>query len=134
VFAAIQQAIGDGSSASLTYLSFKLDHGIGRKAIPRALKLLDHLVLIEIEVRPRCSRVYRFSNRWRGIDEAEAARLSALARGAKPPRVAAQKPPKPIKQPKPPKVARPSTTPRPVTLAKLAFMDEAGRSTHGVAG
>ena len=49
VFAAIQRAIGDGSSASVTYLSFKLDHGIGRKAIPRALTLLDHLGLIDIE-------------------------------------------------------------------------------------
>jgi hypothetical protein len=30
VFAAIERAIGDGSSASVSYTSFRLDHHIGR--------------------------------------------------------------------------------------------------------
>jgi hypothetical protein len=53
VFAAIETAIGDGSRASVSYTSFRLDHHIGRQSISAALKLLDHLGLIEIEPGPR---------------------------------------------------------------------------------
>ena len=123
VFATIQRAIGDGSSACVTYLSFKLDHGIGRKAIPRALTLLDHLGLIDIELGPRSAK--STGSRTAGAGSTRP-RLPPVGTGAwaKPPRVAAQKPPKPIKQLKPPKAVRPSTTRRPVTLARLSFMDE----------
>jgi hypothetical protein len=48
VFAAIERAIGDGSSASVSYVDFRLDHHISRKAASPSLKLLDHLGLIEI--------------------------------------------------------------------------------------
>ena len=53
VFAAIERAIGDGSSASVSYTDFRLDHHIGRQNISVSLKLLDHLGLIEIEPGPR---------------------------------------------------------------------------------
>ena len=33
VFAAIERAIGDGSSASVSYADFRLDHHIGRQSI-----------------------------------------------------------------------------------------------------
>jgi hypothetical protein len=49
VFAAIERAIGDGSSASVSYVDFRLDHHIGRRAVSPSLKLLDHLGLIEID-------------------------------------------------------------------------------------
>jgi hypothetical protein len=53
VFAAIERAIGDGSSASVSYVAFSLDHHIARKAVSPSLKLLDHLGLIDIEPGPR---------------------------------------------------------------------------------
>ena len=49
MFAAIEQAISHGSSASVSYIDFRLDHHIGRKSISASLKLLDHLGLIDIE-------------------------------------------------------------------------------------
>jgi hypothetical protein len=84
VFAAIERAIGDGSSASVSYVAFSLEHHIGRQSISPALKLLDHLGLIDIEPGPRLVSIFRFSNRWRTIDEVEAVRLAALAREVKP--------------------------------------------------
>jgi hypothetical protein len=47
-----ERAIGDGSSTSVSYVAFRLDHHIGRKAVSPSLKLLDHLGLIEIEPGP----------------------------------------------------------------------------------
>ena len=41
VFAAIERAIGDGSSASVSYVDFRLDHHIARKSVSPSLKLLD---------------------------------------------------------------------------------------------
>jgi hypothetical protein len=84
VFAAIERAIGDGSSASVSYVAFSLDHHIARKAVSPSLKLLDHLGLIDIEPGPRLVNVFRFSNRWRTIDEVEAVRLAELAREVQP--------------------------------------------------
>jgi hypothetical protein len=102
VFAAIERAIGDGSSASVSYTSFRLDHHVGRRAMSISLKLLDHLGLIEIEPGPRLVNVFRFSNRWRTIDEVEAVRLAALAREVQPHRRFGKLPePKPVKPPKP---------------------------------
>ena len=49
MFAAIERAIGDGSSASVSYVDFRLDHHIARKAVSPSLKLLDHLGLIQIK-------------------------------------------------------------------------------------
>jgi hypothetical protein len=67
-----------------------------------SLKLLDHLGLIEIEPGVRLVNVFRFSNRWRMVDEVEAARLAALAREVKPHRTfEKRREPKPVKQPKP---------------------------------
>ena len=101
VFAAIERTIGDGSSASVSYTDF-MDHHIGRQGISVSLKLLDHLGLIEIEPGPRLVNVFRFSNRWRSIDEVEAVRLAALAREVKPHRTFAKSPEsKPVKPPKP---------------------------------
>jgi hypothetical protein len=104
VFAAIEAAIGDGNSASVSYVDFRLDHHIGRKAVSPSLKLLDHLGLIEIEPGPRLVNVFRFSNRWRTIDEVEAKRLAAVAREVrahcrfgKPPEPKPVKPPKPVR-------------------------------------
>jgi len=47
VFAAIERAIGNGSSAAISFASFRLDHHIGRRAMSPSLKLLDHLGLID---------------------------------------------------------------------------------------
>ena len=80
VFAAIERAIGDNNSASISFTSFRLDHHIGRQNISPSLKLLDHLGLIEIAPGRRLVNVFRFSNRWRTIDAVEAVRLAALAR------------------------------------------------------
>ena len=105
VFAAIELAIGDRSSASVSYSEFRFDHHIGRQNISVSLKLLDHLGLIEIEPGPRLVNVFRFSNRWRTVDEVEAVRLAALAREVKPhrrfekrrePRPDTPPPPKPM--------------------------------------
>ena len=49
VFAAIERTISDGSSLSVSYTDFRLDHHIARKAVSPSLKLLDHLGLLEIE-------------------------------------------------------------------------------------
>jgi len=68
----------------VSYTDFKLDHHIARKSVSPSLKLLDHLGLIEIEPGPRLVNIFRFSNRWRTIDEVEAVRLAALAREPKP--------------------------------------------------
>ncbi|UFX47068.1 hypothetical protein HAP47_0010525 [Bradyrhizobium sp. 41S5] len=65
VFGAIERAIGNGSSASVSYTDFRADHHIGRQSISPSLKLLDHLGLIDIEPGPRLVNVFRFSNRWR---------------------------------------------------------------------
>jgi hypothetical protein len=80
VFAAIEAEIGDRSSASVSYVAFSVNHCIGRQSISRSLKLLDAVGMIEIEPGPRLVNVFRFSNRWRTIDEVEVARLVALAR------------------------------------------------------
>ena len=60
VFAAIERAIGDGSSASVSYVDFRLDNHIARKSVSPALKLLDHLGLIEIEPGPRPVDIFGF--------------------------------------------------------------------------
>ena len=102
VLAAIERAIGDGSSASVSYVDFRLDHHIGRRSVSPALKLLDHLGLIEIEPGPRLVNVFKLSNRWWTIDEIEAARLAALAREVQQHRRFGKPPgPKPLKPPKP---------------------------------
>ena len=80
VLAAIETAIGDRSSASISFTSFQFDHRIGRPSISPSLKLLDHLGLIEVEPGPRLINIFRLSNRWRTIDEGEAVRLAELAR------------------------------------------------------
>ena len=103
VFAAIERTIGDGSSASVSYTDFRLDHHIGLQNISVSLKLLDHLGLIEIEPGPRLVNVFRFSNRWRTIDAVEAVRLAELARELKPHRRFERREPKPVNLPKPPK-------------------------------
>jgi len=82
VFAAIERAIGDRSSASVSYTEFRFDHHIGRQSISPSVKLLDHLGLIDIEPGPRLINIFRLSNRWRCIDEVEAVRLAELAREA----------------------------------------------------
>ena len=62
MFGAIERAIGNGSSASVSYNDFRFDHHIGRRSISVSLKLLDHLGLIDIEPGPRLVNVFRFSN------------------------------------------------------------------------
>ena len=106
VFAAIERAIGDGSSASVSYTDFRLDHHITRKAVSPSLKLLDHLGLIEIEPGPRLVNVFRLSRRWCSIDAVEAKRLAELAREVKPHRTfEKRREAKPVKQPKPPETS-----------------------------
>jgi hypothetical protein len=101
VFAAIERTIGDGSSANVSYVDFMLDHHMAPKVVSPSLKLLDRLGLIEIETGPRGSNVFRLSNRWRGIDEAEA---KELAREVKPHRRFARiSEPKAVKPAPPPK-------------------------------
>jgi hypothetical protein len=84
VLAAIERSIGEGSSASVSYVGFALDFRIARKAVSPSLKLLDHLGLIDIAPGKRLVNVFRLSGRWRGIDAASAQRLAALARERKP--------------------------------------------------
>ena len=55
VFAAIERAIGNRSSASVSYTSFSMDHRITLKDVAPAVRLLDHLGLIEVEQGPRNS-------------------------------------------------------------------------------
>ena len=117
VLRAIERSIGDGSSASVSYTSFWLDHNIEGKLVSPSLKLLNHLGMIDIESGPYRSNVFRLSTRWRTIDALEAARLVKLARLPKPPRVAAPKPPKPAPTPKPVKVEPPRTIAAPRAVA-----------------
>ena len=128
VFAAIERAIGNGSSASVSYVAFSLDHHIGQKSISAALKLLNDLGLIDIEPGMRLVNVFRFSNRWRTIDEVEAVRLAALAREVKPHRTFERREPKPVKQPKLPKpmtVRRSRAMPRRVpSLPTMPWQDD----------
>src|SRR4249919_3201625 len=75
-----------------------------------SLKLLDRLGLIEIEPGPRLVNIFRFSNRWRTIDEVEAVMLAARAREVKPHRTfEKRREPKAVKRstPKPMTVERP---------------------------
>jgi hypothetical protein len=110
VFAAI--TIGDRSSASVSYTDFRFDHHIGRQNISVSLKLLDHLGLIEIEPGPRLVNVFRFSNRWRTVDEVEAVRLAALARELRAHRKFERR-----REPKPnPPAVKPA--PKPMTVAR----------------
>ncbi|MGX9431996.1 MULTISPECIES: hypothetical protein [Bradyrhizobium] len=117
VLAAIEQAIGGGDSASVSYLSFMLDHRITHTVVSSALPMLVNLGLIEIETGPRGSNVFRFSNRWRTIDEVEAKRLAAVAREVKPHRTFGKPPgaPKPVKPSPPPK---PMTVERPRVMQR----------------
>jgi len=116
VLAAIQRAIGDRTSATVSYTEFRFDHHIGRQSISPSVKLLDHLGLIDIEPGPRLINVFRLSTRWRTIDEVEAARLAALAREVRSCRrfEKQREPTKPVQAPKPPK---PMTIERPHTHA-----------------
>jgi hypothetical protein len=116
VLAAIEQAIGGGDSASVSYLDFSVDHNIGHRSISPSLKLLDRLGLIEIEPGKRLTNTFSLSNRWRSIDEVEAKRLAALAREVKPRRTFGKPPaPKPVKPPPPPK---PMTVERPRVMQR----------------
>ena len=114
VFGAIERAIGNGSSASVSYSDFRFDHHIGRQNISVSLKLLDHLGLIEIEPGPRLVNVFRFSNRWRTVDEVEAVRLAALAREVQPRRrFEKRREPQPVK---------PAPAPKPMTIGRPRAM------------
>jgi hypothetical protein len=100
VLAAIEQAVGGGDSASVSYLTFMLDHRITQKVVSSALPMLVNLGLIEIETGPRGGNVFRLSNRWRSIDEVEAKRLAELAREVKPHRTfEKRRMPKPVEPP-----------------------------------
>ena len=128
VFVAIEQAIGDGSSVSVSYTDFKLDHHIARTSISSSLKLLDHLGLIEIEPGTRLVNIFRFSNRWRTVDEVEAVMLAARAREVKPHRTfEKRREPKAVKRstPKPMTVERPRVMQRRVpSLPTMPWQDD----------
>ena len=113
MFAAFEQAISHGSSANVSYVDFRLDHHIGRTSISSSLKLLDHLGLIEIEPGTRRVNIFRFSNRWRMVDEVEAVRLAALAREPKPHRS--------FERRREAKVLKPAT-PKPMTVERRRIM------------
>ena len=83
----------------MSYVAFRLDHHIARKSVSPSLKLLDHLGLIGISPGTRLVNVFRFSNRWRTIDEVEAVRLAALARKIRPcRRFERRREPKPVRR------------------------------------
>jgi hypothetical protein len=132
VFAAIETAIGDGSSASVSYTDFALVHHIGRRAISPALKALSHLGLIEVEPGKRLVNHFRLSNRWRTIDEVEAKRLSELARAVMPHRRFEKRraplvksiEPKPAPAPKPMTIARPRVMRRIPSLPTSPWVDD----------
>jgi hypothetical protein len=63
VFAAIELTIGDGTSACVSFFDFSVDHRISAKSIKPALKLLEHLGLIEIEMGPQRCNEFRLSDR-----------------------------------------------------------------------
>jgi hypothetical protein len=116
----------------VSYVDFRLDHHIARKSVSPSLKLLDHLGLIEIEPGKRLVNIFRFSNRWRTIDEVEAVRLAALAREVRLCRRFEKrrepKPPKPAPAPKPVKamtVERPRAMQRRVpSLPTMPWQDD----------
>ena len=110
----------------MSYVGFSLDHHIARKAVSPSLKLVDHLGLIDIEPGPRLVNIFRFSNRWRCIDEVEAVRLAALAREVKPHRTFGKPPElKPVKPPKPMTVERPRAMQRRVpSLPTMPWQDD----------
>jgi hypothetical protein len=122
VFAAIARAIGDGSSASVSYVAFSLDHGIARKSVSSSLKLLDHLGLVDIEPGRRLVNVFRFSNRWRTVDEVEALRLAALAREVRPCRRFEKRRDVMVKSTVHPKPVKPvPVSPKPMTVERRPY-------------
>ena len=138
VFAAIERAIGNGSSASVSYVAFSLDHHIGQQSISAALKLLNDLGLIDIEPGTHLVNVFRFSHRWRTIDEVEAVRLAALAREVKPHRTFERREPgdkslpekaisQPVKPPKSVTVRRSRAMPRRVPSPPTTPWQDDGR-------
>jgi hypothetical protein len=113
VLAAIEAAIGNGDCATISYTDFMFTHHVGRPSISAGLKQLIALGLIDVEAGRRASNVFRLSNRWRAIGEAEAARLSKEARKVLPQR-RHEKRRVPVGPPKPVKVIEPVETVEPV--------------------
>lgn len=64
---AIETAVGNRSSAAVTYLDFQFDYGLGRLTVTKFLPLLVDLGLLEIEIGPNRGNVYRPSNGWRTV-------------------------------------------------------------------
>jgi hypothetical protein len=69
-----------GGAATMTYDALMYDHRCGQPTI--SLRVLRYLGLIE--VTPGKPVVYRLGSGWRGMREAEAQRLVALAREVRP--------------------------------------------------
>ena len=100
--------------------------GMGKVSVTFAVKQLRLTGFVVIELGERRATVFRLIDRWRALDAHEAARRLRQARlpMARPAEAEPVKPPKPAPTPKPAKVERSSTTPRPVSLARLSFMDD----------
>jgi len=125
LLAVIETEMGDGSSVSISYAAFSMDHHLARRALSPALKQLDALGMIDISPGPRLVNVFRLSRRWCAIDADEAERLSALARELKPHRTFERREPKPVPKPKPVTVERPRFSQRRMpSLPTMPWQDD----------
>ena len=79
---AIEAAVGDGSSAPITRLDFELNHRVNHRTLSAAVPLLIALGLIETEVGPQRTRIFRLSRRWCVIGKKDA--RAALAKTSRP--------------------------------------------------
>jgi len=83
LFDAIEQVAGDQSVARISFLDFQCVHGLGRLTVTRWMPLLRDLGLVEIEIGPQRSNLYRLSRRWAKVDEATAKATLVKMRGGR---------------------------------------------------
>jgi hypothetical protein len=132
MLAVIEAQIGGGSSASVSYSDFALEHRIARATISKSVKALVALGMIEVSPGKRLVGTYRISSGWRSIDARAAAQLVALAREPMPQRRFEKRQPLPMRQAKAarPMVARPRAVQRRVpSLVRLPW--QAPRGVEG---
>ncbi len=123
VLAAIEAAIGDGSEATVSYLSLMHDHHIDRRSISPGIKQLVALGLVDIRPGPRLGNVFELSRRWLMIDAAAAARLSEAAREVKACRTFEKRraPVEPVQESEPVAADKPAQLRRP-SMPTLAWL------------
>jgi hypothetical protein len=93
ILATIDREIGQGTSAAISKGGFAargFGNGMLRPSLAR-LEKLGHITIERGSINPRVPNIYRLSNRWRELSEAEARQLVIVPRKRKPRQVRAMK-------------------------------------------